>query len=84
MRGIVRGDAFKCKGKQPKEEDGPFQRNEWRDGICLHVRTCPNKQCDGVTRPEEQQDGGGGPCSEMVETSQKHGKEKRERFECMG
>jgi hypothetical protein len=44
----------------------------------------PNSERDGVAGPEEQEDGRGGPRSEMVDTGQAEGEEERNRLECMG
>lgn len=44
---------------------------------------CPNKEHDGVAGPEEQEDGGGGACSEMVDMCQTEGEEERKRLERM-
>jgi hypothetical protein len=71
------------RGKQPQKEVSPFQRSEWRDGKGLRVRTCPDGQRHGVPGPDEQENGGGS-CSEVAEAGQAGGEKKRKKLKCGG
>lgn len=50
----------------------------------MEERTRPDDGGDGVGWPEEQEDGGGGAGSEVIEAGQAQGEEECERLECMG